>query len=360
MAKYIYKHFIPENVAPSGATHIGVYYANEKKVHQFSLGRLTPPTGEKLYSFGLISDTHLVGDGVYSNVFPSIKFRNAMSWFDGKVDFICHCGDVTNHGFYVNTETGEADLVQFAEYDSVRKLHPNTPIYCTFGNHDSYHASGDVRGRPLTDDLTLLETYTGLTAVDEHGKGVLHYRVDHAGDVFLFVGQTSCTVAMSNESYAWLVEQINGLNGKRCFIFVHPFFSQDSGDTTSGAYGSSLLDGRSGLKSLLAQTPNVVLFHGHSHFRFNQQEVEETMIYTRKNGFHSVHVPSLSAPAFVNASGKREQTTYDSYGFLVDVYADHIILRGRNFGEVSGSTMINPSWDAHGTYKIDAAQPKQG
>lgn len=354
MAKYIYPHLIPENVAPSGATKIGVYDANGNRAHQISLGALTPPTGEKLYSFGLISDSHLMP---YSGVSASVKFENAMNWFDGQADFICHCGDVTNHGFYVNAETGAVDTAQFNEYKTIRESHPNLPVYCTFGNHDSYSEtkSGVLYGRALTHDLDLLETYTGLVAEDEYGKGVLHYRVDHEGDVFLFVGQTSCTVAMSNESYAWLVEQINGLNGKRCFIFCHPFFSKDSGDTTNGAYGSSLLDSRAALKTILAQTPNVVLFHGHSHFRFDQQAVEESMIYTHKNGFRSVHVPSLSAPAFVSASSKREQTN-ESYGYLVDVYSDYIILRGRNFGTVSGSTMTNPSWDALGTYKIDAAQ----
>lgn len=56
---YIYNHLIPQNTAPKGAKNIGVYDSNGEKVFTIPLGRMTPPTGTKRYSFGLVSDTHV-------------------------------------------------------------------------------------------------------------------------------------------------------------------------------------------------------------------------------------------------------------------------------------------------------------
>ncbi|MBR4023246.1 MAG: hypothetical protein IKI94_11790 [Ruminococcus sp.] len=61
---YKYTYFIPENIAPSNAKSIGVYDSNGVKVCNIPLGRLTPPTDNKLYSFGLVSDMHLDGVGM--------------------------------------------------------------------------------------------------------------------------------------------------------------------------------------------------------------------------------------------------------------------------------------------------------
>ena len=59
---YKYEHFIPQNIAPNGAKKIGVYKSNGDKVCTIPLGRLAPATKQKLYSFGLISDTHICPD----------------------------------------------------------------------------------------------------------------------------------------------------------------------------------------------------------------------------------------------------------------------------------------------------------
>jgi hypothetical protein len=131
-------------------------------------------------------------------------------------------------------------------------------------------------------------------------------------------------------------------------VFIHPYISNDSGNTLD-AYGNALLPTSSTvttrLKTALSNHGKSVIFHGHSHFKQSEQEVDETTNYTNKNGFHSVHIPSLAAPAFVNASGSREQTTTESYGYLVDVYDNCIVLRGRDF--------VRNKWLGIGTIKIE-------
>lgn len=321
--RYEYPHFIPQNIAPYGAKEIGAYDSKGNHICDIPLGRLTPPTGTPRYSFGIVSDTHLQPQ---SSALASNRLETAMAWFKAQgASFVCNAGDITNHGF--RNGDGSTDLLQFADYKRIRELYPDMPIYAACGNHDSYFA-------PITNNLTELETYTG------HG---LYFSVPHDNELFIFIGQPEGNTAMNDEEYQWLASTLEASNGKRCFVFVHPFFSNDSGNTL-GAYSGNMLDSRPALKTLLSQH-NTILFHGHSHFRQAEQEVDETTNYTNKNGFHSVHVPSLAAPAFVNASGSREQTTAESYGYLADVYADCIVLNGIDF--------VNNRYVVLGVYKIN-------
>ena len=75
---------------------------------------------------------------------------------------------------------------------------------------------------------------------------------------------------------------------------------------------------------------NVVWFHGHSHMDFDSQEDCQYANYDRMFGCHSVHIPSLAHPrdykenAYVNVYSESE-------GYVVDVYENHIVLRGRDF-----------------------------
>ena len=320
--RYEYTHFIPQNVAPYDAKKIGVYDESGNRICGIPLGRLTPPTGTRRYSFGIVSDTHLQPA---SSTLASSRLETAMSWFEAQgAAFVCNSGDITNHGF--RNSDGTTDLLQFADYKRIRELHPNLPIYAACGNHDSYFA-------PITENLTELQTYTG------HG---LYFSVQHENDLFIFIGQPEGHTAMNDEEYQWLVSTLEASNGKRCFVFVHPFFSNDSGNTL-GAYSGNLLDSRPALKTLLSQH-NTILFHGHSHFRQTEQEQDKTTNYTNKNGFHSVHVPSLAAPAYV-VNGSRTQTTEESYGYLVDVFDSCIVLRGWDF--------VNSKWLPIGTFKIE-------
>ena len=58
--KYEYNHLIPENVAPKGATRIILEKDGEEisSIPISRLGGLSRPSGEPLYSFGLVSNCH--------------------------------------------------------------------------------------------------------------------------------------------------------------------------------------------------------------------------------------------------------------------------------------------------------------
>lgn len=58
--KYEYNHLIPENVALFGATRIVVKKDGEEfsSIPGSRFGGLSRPSGEPLYSFGLVSNCH--------------------------------------------------------------------------------------------------------------------------------------------------------------------------------------------------------------------------------------------------------------------------------------------------------------
>lgn len=98
------------------------------------------------------------------------------------------------------------------------------------------------------------------------------------------------------------------------------------------------------LMNLLAHYKNVVLLHGHSHYRFDCQELDETTNYTDKNGFRSVHVPSLGRPRKI-VDNTPTYVSSESYAYVVDVYDGQVVFNGYD--------MINSKPEPLGTFRLD-------
>ena len=341
---YKYKHFIPQNIAPNGATAIGAYNADGNQIATIPLGRMTPTTKTKLYSFGILSDIH-VHFNPYVAWQPIPKFDNALTYFESKGCAFCvACGDLTNTGFYLRTDESVAgteylDEQQFAKYKEICDKH-TIPVYELMGNHESYYSM------PISNNLELMETYTG--------KGVLSYTIEQGNDLFILCGQPKDAWVMSDADFTWLGETLEANKNKRCFVFVHSYIEEDSGDATD-IRENSIFDYWGTAKTtafinLLKQYNNVILFHGHSHIKFECQELDKSANYTEKNGFKSVHIPSSGSPRElfwddVNKKYYWEGRDDESQGYIVDVYDDCIVLNGMD--------LIDNIPIALGTYKID-------
>lgn len=354
---------IPQNIAPAGAKSIGVYDGNGQKVAVIPLGRLTPPTEPPLYSFGLVSDVHLDKDAFYASWKSAAKLENALAYFEAQGCAFCvQCGDLTNQGFFHKNSAGEVwqDESEFVKYDEIRK-NCDIPIYGICGNHESY-------GRDITDTTpvtidgeskTMLEWLYDFT-VETDGTtetAKLSYTVEHGNDLLIFVGQPKNVVPVcgpdGEENTDWLAGVFAANKDKRCFLFIHTYIEEDSGDPMDKRE-NSIFDTYWGatkttaFKELLKQYPNVVLFHGHSHMKFECQELDKKANYTEVNGFKSVHVPSLSRPRNLDMDSTTSPTPYadsESQGYIVDVYPDCIILNGRDF--------VGGQWVSMGVLKID-------
>ena len=332
---YKYEHFIPQNTAPNGTKCIGVYKANEERICSIPLGRMTPPTSTKLYSFGLLSDTHICPE-ISEGSIVSAKLDHALTWFEEQgVVFVAHCGDMVNVGF--ENPKGTYNPAQFVEYQRIRNLHPNLTIYACAGNHESYNAN-------ICDYENEYKTYTGHD---------IRFTVEHNKDVFIFMGMPKTTTLYIDGStlpvpeLAWLGNQLTANANKRCFVFIHPYMDDDSGDTLDKNPNDLLPVGyvSNQIKTALINHGNAILFHGHSHFMPYMQEVDSMTNYTETNGFPSVHVSSLGWAAYVNASGEYVKDTTEGFGAIVDVYKDCIVVNGRDF--------TRDEWSPLGVIKID-------
>lgn len=344
---YKYKHFIPQNTAPSGAKSIGVYNSNDERIATIPLGRMTPPTKEKLYSFSIVSDLHIypIAAVVWT---PETKFDNALTYFENQGCAFCiACGDLTNTGFYRRTNESDAsttfwDEAQFAKYKEICDKH-TIPIYEIMGNHESYY------GMPISNNTTLMETYTGNSA--------LSYTITQGNDLFILCGQPRDAAVMSDEDFTWLGETLEANKDKRCFVFVHSHIDdnveggiEDSGNpafarenSIFGYWGTTKTNN---FINLMKQYPNTVLFHGHTHIKFEAQELDKNANYSEENGFKSVHVPSSGTPReLLSADGTWEARESESQGYVVDVYDGFIVLNGMD--------LINNEYVPLGVYKIN-------
>lgn len=297
-----YRDFIPQNIAPINTRRIGIYNEQGNRVGFIPLGKLALPSnrGAKLYSFGAISDVHIVYDTAPDD------FKRALTYLNDCEDvaFTCICGDLTDNG----------TAAQLAQYKAIVESHsPDTPVYAMAGNHEKYSTQP-----------TLIEQYTGHP---------LYYSFTHGDDVFIMCGCYSWSNdGIFTQAYLqWVYETLEANRNKRCFVFEHVMPFGDSGNP--GAYYSfDMFAGTKGnvFQSLLRHYKNTVFFHGHSHTKFYLQNIDDKANYSDALGYRSVHIPSLAVPRDV-ANGALSGIYADSEGYVVDVYANGIHLRGRDF-----------------------------
>ena len=204
---YKYKHFIKENIAPKGVKNIVVYDSNDKKVCTIPLGRLSPITKEKLYSFGLVSDIHLYHLSASWN--PNPKFDNALTYFESKGCAFCtHCGDISQTGLFGVSDKENLAPEQFEKYKEICGKHTIT-VYGKCGNHESYV-------NPITNNLSELKEYTGYD---------LYYKIEYQNDIFIFCGQPSATIPMSDEAFTFLSETLSA-NSDKDVLFLFTQFGK--------------------------------------------------------------------------------------------------------------------------------------
>ena len=303
-----YDHFINVNKIPNEVTKIGVYDSNGNRVGEvpvLSKDKINTTTlGNKLYSFGAISDIHLQYDTAQED------FQKALTYFNNNenVAFTCIAGDLTQSG------TAE-HLTTFK--NMVDTYSPDTPVYAITGNHEGYNSSIS----------TIIEQYTGHP---------MYYSFTQGNDVFIMVGTYTSTNGklFTTQELQWLYETLEANRNKRCFVFEH-VRPQDGCGNTFGIYNYDIWGGteQTVFESLLRHYHNVILFHGHSHLKFYLQYGSDVANYDNIFGCHSIHIPSLAVPRDGDATGanSRKEIYAESEGYVVDVYENHIVLKGRDF-----------------------------
>ena len=372
--KYEYTHFIPENVAPKGATRIVVKNGDEEvaSIPASRFGSLTPPTGELLYSIGWVSDCHTCDWTTAFN--GSQKLRNALSYFQrAGCKFVIGCGDFTQTGFYCEDAT-DYNEGQMLNYQSILADY-SIPVYEIFGNHENFYGVSITKHLARAKELTGIPytAYTVSNAPDSdtvEGTTTRPNRCEPSvgNDLYIMIGQSeSSKQPMSTSDLEWLEYILNANTNRRCFVVIHSFIDdnvpdgiEDSGNpcfaqenSIFGYWGTA---STAEFLNMMSRYPKAILFHGHSHMKFESQEFDKCANYTDKNGFESVHVPSLGSPRhllntngdWTTIKGADRWTEPESQCYLVDVYSDCIVLNGLELG-----TTGVPSVEVLGTLKIN-------
>lgn len=305
-----YQDFISENVAPLGATKIGVYNG-DTKVGKIDLGALNKIAGNKLYSFGLLSDVHNRTSQTDEN---NEDIQRALTYFNENesVEFTCICGDVTYNGT-------EAELQQYK--NNVDTYSPNTPVYTTVGNHDATTSGLNT---------TNWKTYTGHERCFEIRQGTDH---------FLFFGMnkwsfgTSGTPFLDND-IEWLEDKLEEYRNERCFVFLHPFFPNRCGNYRNLYNNSCWLQGTqlTKLEELCDHYKNSIWFSGHSHWKWHLQKYQKGANIYKNNSGYCVHVPSCAYPRDDSnaGTGSMLEKPLESEGAVVDVYENFVVIKGRD------------------------------
>lgn len=346
---------IPQNIAPPGAVSAEILNTEGKKIGKVNISAIKPKLGRLLRSFGLAGDIHLwISDGVSWH--PNTKFDKTLTFFEEEGCAFCVvCGDLTQTGFYRKVNESDPDEVpyleelQMAKYKELCDKHPALPVYEIAGNHESYH------GMPITNNLDKWETYTG--------RSTLSYTVEMGNDIFVFLGEPNQSDPITVEGKTMLQGLLDDPANadKRFIVFIHSYLEEDSGDPYDYRENSIFEKTsnpeltRAAFIDLLAGRGNLVLFHAHSHMKFEHQKGDVDANFTAANGFASVHVPSLSRPRNVNREGTTQDTLtpYDNVGgegYVVEMYEDCIVLKGFSLDDGGA-----PAWSTIARYMIGVA-----
>lgn len=311
MKRYI--NLISQNVAPPGVKKISLFDSSDNKLGDIALGRLAcKPNNKKLYSFGALSDVHITYDTAEADFQKALTYLNETE----KVAFTCICGDLVSQGV----------VGQLSKYkECVDNYSPSVPVYAISGNHESYSSDWSQNGEPVVKEL--METYTG---------NPLFYSFKYGNDTFIMVGikgDAEDTLFGEGE-LQWLYETLEANRNNRCFVFQH-VRPQDGCGNAFGIYATDIWGGTEAIafENLMRHYKNAHLFHGHSHLKLALQTKDNLANIDRLFGGWSIHIPSLTAPRSGDVSGaaSRVELYAESEGYVIDVYENSIILRGRDF-----------------------------
>jgi predicted phosphodiesterase len=252
--------------------------ANDTLPHSFNRQQENPlmtrrPQGEKLFTVGLISDTHCNEREDFSaspypaNAEANARARYAFACLEREQPaFVIHLGDMVNPVPELPTYGAAV-----AEFNALAGM-LSVPLHLVPGNHDI----GDkpVGWMPAgTIDETSIATY-------EAAFGRHYYSLRHADIRFIVLNAALINSGLPQEANqrAWLEAEFAGDPSVRTFVFIHyPLFVSDPDEP--GSYDNLEEPGRSWLMALVKKYRPEALFAAHVHnFWYNVIGATETYV----------------------------------------------------------------------------------
>lgn len=304
--------------------------------------------GEKLYSFGALSDVHFNRyNGSLTGDDACVTFPNALNFFNELgVEAVGISGDISADG----------ERNAFEKFNTIASEF-DFPVYTCTGNHDvsSYYTlknwqeliNTGVYGENKAD---------GVKAVASNGLDFVYAPESLGGDAFIFLSQYQWDYGeahsriLTDAQLDWLEGQLEIYKDNTVYLFFHTFLNNPI-EGENPHMGEGNLENNVGRHYNLAFTEgcpdevrfedmmdkyeNVVFFNGHSHWAYDMQELNPQLNITNYGGEYAtmVHVSSVSSPrrTTANIDDSSEHYMRSSEGTLVEVYEDRIVFTACEF-----------------------------
>ncbi|GAA3409644.1 metallophosphoesterase family protein [Paenibacillus hodogayensis] len=293
--------------------------------------RPAPLADGSLLGVMILSDTH-VNSGFEEQ---SDKLRKALddtSRFDSRIDALLITGDITDAGT-------DAD---YREYANVMKAYKKLPaVHANMGNHDYYGIWIDKDGQWSKDSMPngKSDEHSRRAFMSQFGLERTYHDFYVNGFHFIMLSQEAYVQEKpevgegawySDEQLAWFKKALEPhKDGSPVFVMIHqplPAIGQDG--------GSHQLIRAQAFRSLLKPYANVFVFSGHRHQNFRSGE------HYSKETFHWFQNASVGRTRPV----QQGDNTPTAQGLYVQVYADKVVLRAREF--------MDRTWIAEGSWTI--------
>lgn len=304
--------------------------------------------GEKIYSFGALSDVHFNRyNGSLSGDDACITFNNALNFLEAlDVSMVGISGDLSVDG----------ERSAFEKYNSITSNY-DFPVYTCTGNHDVSDDFTKENWRELINNGVYGETKAdGVVNVADNGMDFVYIPQDGAGDVFIFLSQYEWDYGevysriLEDSQLDWLETQLEKYKDETVYLFFHTFLNNPvEGENLNMGEGN--LENNVGryydlaftegcedevrFEALMDKYENVVYFNGHSHWAYDMQELNPNLNIADYDGEFAtmVHISSVSSPRRTtpNLDDSIEYYMRSSEGMYVEVYEDKIVLTACEF-----------------------------
>ena len=230
-------------------------------------------TGERLFTFAIIADTHVTeaeATAIGGYDVDTVKLGAARSAYVVREinrlapDFVVHLGDITH------PEPGTP-----AYEDSAGRFHKvyealECPLYLVAGNHDIGEKA--FIGEPLPRQQAQRTVNDDMIAEYERHFQSQYYSFEHQDCLFVIINGmiVNSGLACEEQQRRWLETLLEANPGRRVFMFSHypPYLSRRD---ETGHYDATDEPGRSWLLGVLERHRVEAFFAGHVHnFFFNQ------------------------------------------------------------------------------------------
>ena len=333
-------------IIPEGADRIRVYTANKNdntlstQYVEAMLGETETfkVKGEPLHTFAVVSDTHVVND---DNHDWTKKFKNMLKDVSENigVEGVFINGDMVNTASGSSTTPDKASG-EYAKLQSIKsEVCPDMPIYMAIGNHDLWPV-----GFNNTSFQTMEQMFCQNTMLPDgsHPSSFFYdFWIDN--NHFVFVGDSG-----RDPNYLWLNETaLNWLDttiasgydeGKNTFIFMHQSIPNTvAGSLTDFSQGDATVENAYEIRQILKKYPDAMMFSSHSHYDLDSVG----NAYNADPNYPTVFNTSSVANPY---SARKGAVTGGSEGYIMEIYDDFILLKGRDF--------TNGLWKASSQYVV--------